>query len=202
MKRLFILFALSSLLVISCEGYDTDDGGNGGNIDNGGNITDMQKKSISGSRIVFREYELADGAIYYENTPFDTEYNRVCYFNYGLFHGLEDCCVSTGGYGYRDSVITYRDEACTDRIDVRYYGGTPVTVGDMVYYPKPNSDSCSTAQSYQLATVKEIIDPELLYVKTDFGSCEPYLLEPTCTTYFTVKELTTDEARSLFVCAK
>lgn len=203
MKRLFILFALSSLLVISCEEYDTEDGGNGGNggnTDNGGIPTDMQKKSISGSRIVFREYELADGAIYYENTPFDTEYNRVCYFNSGLFPGLEDCCVSTGGYGYRDPLITYRDEACTDRIDVRY--GTPVTVGDMVYYPKPNSDSCSTAQSYQLATVKEIIDPELLYVKTDFGSCEPYLLEPTCTTYFTYTELTTDEARALFVCAK
>ena len=198
MKRFFILFALSSLLTISCEGYDTEDGGNIDNGGNGGNITDMQKKSISGSRIVFREYELADGAIYYENTPFDTEYNRVCYFNY-LVTGLEDCCVSYRTSTSNATRLYYRDSSCSQPIDLKYSGS--VNVGDIVL---SYTDLTACTATYTLSFVTETLDPDSLYVETTGGECEHYTLPSTnaCYTYFTVKELTTDEARSLFVCAK
>ncbi len=63
---------------------------------NNSNYNDRHRNK-SGSRIIFNEYHLSDGSIIYDDTPFDSYYNKYCSFVNGsseLYSGLEGCCIS------------------------------------------------------------------------------------------------------------
>jgi hypothetical protein len=229
MKFIYLFFVLFAFIITSCDEQTSfDDTYN----DSTNLLPDSEDDDIqsdiscscdslnnnignkSGSRITFKEYHLSDGSVIFDDKPFDTLYNRYCnYATAGLYEGLEGCCVSFS-IDYTDPPYVesfYSDSNCTNEISLLKLSSKPNT-NDLV---RINVITNEDEQEYMCGeriykdVYALITTPTMTNVYVyDYDSCiswTEYVAEyeyENCHYLAAYKELTIDEARSLFVCTE
>lgn len=166
----------------------------------------------SGSRIIFNEYHLSDGSIIYDDTPFDSYYNRYCSFVNGsseIYSGLEGCCVSFFN-SLIDVITAYNNSNCTDEISLVMVNGDSYNFDkeiSLVTTYNYSTYTCSLNATNRYIQIESHIN-HFVYLKTSDGKCitwEEYASNfynyKECYYLASYKELTVDEVRSFFVCA-
>ena len=148
--------------------------------------------------------------MYYDNTPFDTKFNRNCTivneaYNNTLYKGLLGCCVSfdgsvqdLGGNFYLDSNCSIPANTANAKLS-----SSSLKVGDYVTIlnSQTNADSCSSGSNYSYGRVENVTDGDSLYWGSP-ANCQPRPDAYKCYNLITYREITTEEARALFVCAE
>ena len=230
MKFIYLFFVFFAFIITSCDEQtsfddtynDTEynplpeDKDDDTQLDAPCSCDDLNNKAGNkpGSRITFKEYHLSDGSIIFDDTPFDTAYNRHCtYAKNDLYEGLDGCCVSFS-IDYTDPPYVesfYSDSNCTNEIPLLKLSSKPNTNDLVRINVLTNEDDqeymCGERiykDVYALITTPTMTN---VYVY-DYDSCiswTEYVAEyeyENCHYLAAYKELTINEARALFVCAE
>ena len=181
------------------------------------NDSNVKARNKSGSRLIFNEYHLSDGSIIYDSVPIDSVYNRTCTLINGIntiSPGLEGCCVSFANPAAVPYKF-YKDSNCTNEVSLLKLSNK-INNDDIVklYVYPDNIDVYNVCGLEPKIIYAQVVTPinHSVYtsVYTNNGSnCVTWAEYITkwdtsqkCYNLAGYKEISIEEARSMFVCTE